>query len=503
MKMMIERYFAALAGVFLLAGSVLAHPAHNRADPPPWQAATAWPDRIATTFRADPHTSLSVTWRTDVSVDRTRAEIALATDDARFDLTARAQRATTTTVNLENWSGHGGSRFETQNLGLGYVNYHEVTFEGLDPDTLYAVRVKGGDGKWSEWFQVRTAPRDGPVEFIYFGDAQNSIRQHWSRLIRAAHATVPRADFYLHAGDLVHDGSRDRDWAEWFDAGDFLHAQTPIVPVVGNHEYPRMDRRADGTRSRSLNMIWRPQFALPVEEALPEPLHETVYDIRWSEDLHVFVLNSAAGWFEEQADWLDAKLAQSDARWTVVSMHHPFFAQPRERENADSRARADAFMAVVERHDVDLVLVGHMHFYGRLSSERTSRVSVVDGDEVETVFVISAGTVAQSDPVDPEFLDQVGDGQADLDGLSADRVGENTPLFQVIRIDGEMLRYEAHTATGNVYDAFALRASGDHRNRLIEGDAAFGETRLFEQNTGPWEPGETRPHNNWEDLRGD
>ncbi|MFS2316724.1 fibronectin type III domain-containing protein [Maricaulis sp. D1M11] len=496
------RVLLSLFAFVLLSVPAGAHPSHHRTPPPPWQAASDWPDRIATTFVDDPHTSVSVTWRTDVSVDRTRAEIALATDDARFDLTARSSRATTRTVNLEHWSGHGGERFEVFNIGLGYVNYHEVTFEGLEPDTLYAIRVKGGDGNWSEWFQVRTAPERGPVEFIYFGDAQNSIRQHWSRLIRSAHATAPQADFYLHAGDLVHDGSRDRDWAEWFDAGDFLHAQTPIIPVVGNHEYPRMDRRADGSRNRSLNMLWRPQFALPVVEELPEPLHETVYDVRWSEDLHVFVLNSAAGWFEEQAEWLDRKLAQTDAQWTVVTMHHPFFAQPRDRSNADSRAREAAFLSVIERHSVDMVLVGHMHFYGRLTSGRTSRVSVGEGDAVDTVFVISAGTIAQSDPIDADFLPRVGDGQADLDGLSADRVAENTPLFQVIRLDGDHLEYEAYTATGRVYDAFSLQADEGHK-RLVNGDAAYGETRLFEQNTGPWAPGERRPHNNWEDLRGD
>jgi hypothetical protein len=48
------------------------------------------------------------------------------------------------------------------------------------------------------------------------------------------------------------------------------------------------------------------------------------------------------------------------------------------------------------------------------------------------------------------------------------RVAENTQLYQIIRIDGPTLRYEARTARGDLYDAFTLRKRPGQPNELIE-----------------------------------
>ena len=83
------------------------------------------------------------------------------------------------------------------------VNYHSVVFENLKPNTLYVYRV-GFDENWSEWIQFKTANSDySPTEFVYFGDAQNDVLSHWSRVIRKAYQTAPNASFVIHAGDLV------------------------------------------------------------------------------------------------------------------------------------------------------------------------------------------------------------------------------------------------------------------------------------------------------------
>jgi hypothetical protein len=45
---------------------------------------------------------------------------------------------------------------------------------------------------------------------------------------------------------------------------------------------------------------------------------------------------------------------------------------------------------------------------------------------------------------------------------------ENTQLYQIIRIDGDELHYEARTATGLPYDGFTLRKRPGDVNALIE-----------------------------------
>jgi hypothetical protein len=49
-----------------------------------------------------------------------------------------------------------------------------------------------------------------------------------------------------------------------------------------------------------------------------------------------------------------------------------------------------------------------------------------------------------------------------------DRVAEDTQLYQVIRVEGDILRFEARTAVGDLYDAFELRKSSEGVNELVE-----------------------------------
>lgn len=455
--------------VLLLPKLLLAHPP---ASMPPWQQATRWPDRIVVTLPADPATSFAATWRTDASVTETIAQIVRATDDARFDLGARTERARTERLDLEGLE-LGGERFLAfWNTGLGPVHYHSVVFDGLEPDTVYAYRVRGDRGAWSEWFHVRTAAPSGPVKFVYVGDAQNGVHSHWARLIRSAFATAPDADFILHAGDLVNRASRDFEWAEWFEAVGFIHGMVPALPVAGNHEYERLGV-GEKTTDRLLSILWRPQFTLPVDSSLPAELHEAVYELRYSEDVHLFVLSTQSTELVRQALWLDAALDRSDARWKIVSMHHPVFSSGRGR---DSVARRLALLPVLTRHAVDLVLQGHDHTYARGAIGQTpERLGFRDaGGAVSVMFVNSVSGAKQY-----AFLENGWDRYADQ-GVVLARKAENTQFFQIIEIDGDELRYQARTALGALYDDFVMRKDAEGRKTIVRGATSTLDERTFE-----------------------
>jgi hypothetical protein len=48
------------------------------------------------------------------------------------------------------------------------------------------------------------------------------------------------------------------------------------------------------------------------------------------------------------------------------------------------------------------------------------------------------------------------------------RAAEDTQLYQIIRVDGDQLHYEARTATGRLYDGFTLIKRDGRPNQLIE-----------------------------------
>jgi len=259
-----------------------------------WETASPDPDRIFLSFHGNHATTRAVSWRTDISVTNAFAEIGLAMGEPSFFKASDRFSAQTETVDLN---------LEKAN-SQGPVNYHSVVFEGLEPETLYAYRVGDGMERWSEWIQFRTAAKEPkPFRFLYFGDAQNDVLSHWSRTIRMANQIAPDSAFALHAGDLINNAHTDLQWAGWFKAGGFLHSQWSGVPVTGNHEYKNLPALTQG---RVVSMLWRPQFTLPVEEDLPEKLHETVYTVEY-QGLQLIVLNSNE-FIEEQTAYLERKL---------------------------------------------------------------------------------------------------------------------------------------------------------------------------------------------------
>lgn len=446
--------------------------AHDGTSAPPWQQATRWPDRIVVTLPDDPATSFAVTWRTDASVTETIAQIVPATDAARFDLGARTAGARTERLDLEQLELAGVNYLAPDNAGLPPVHYHSVRFDDLEPDTVYAYRVRGDRGAWSEWFHLRTGARSGPVKFLYVGDAQNGVRSHWARLIRSAFSAAPDADFILHAGDLVNRASRDYEWAEWFEAVGFIHGMIPALPVAGNHEYARLgvgERQTD----RLLSILWRPQFTLPLTPELPADLQEAAYELRYSKDVHVFVLSTQNSQIAEQAEWLDAALDASDARWKIVSMHHPIFSSGRGRDSPERRA---FLLPVLQRHQVDLVLQGHDHTYARGAIGQTpERLGFRDeGGDVEVMFVNSV-----SGPKQYGFMADGWDKYAD-EGVVLARKAENTQFFQIIEIDGDEIRYEARTALGALYDDFVMEKDKAGRKTVVRGATSTLDERSYE-----------------------
>ncbi len=454
---------------------------------PPWQDASPWPDRIVVTLEGDPAKSFSVTWRTDASVESARAEFVEAAPRSRFDTAATSVAAASESVDLRRKQIGGDARRLRWNADLGPVRYHTVTITGLEPDTLYAYRVGGAAGHWSEWMQTRTAPGgDAPLKFLYFGDAQNGILSHFSRVVRAAFRQAPDARFAIHAGDLVNVASRDFEWAEWFEAVGFIHGMIPALPLVGNHEYFDGLRDDDGDMLTSLSLLWRPQFALPTTPGLPAELAETVYATRYGNVL-VVALNTMGGRFAEQARWLDAVLESSTADWRIVTMHHPLFELV-ERDFPGfvptGPERRELFLPVLRRHGVDLVLQGHDHSYGRgvmpsgsgPAAPRTRRAAG------PIVLVTSASGAkmyeTREDPWAP-YADE---------GAELQRLAENTQFFQVVEIDGDALTYEAFTATGARYDAFRIERSDDGPNRVVALDTDVTRTRSFES-TGEYSEG--------------
>lgn len=391
----------------------------------------AHPDRIILNLTATPETSIAVNWRTDTTITKGEIQVALATDGTQFLKNVRTIAATTEYLKVK--------YLEEPEIK---ANYHSGIIDNLTPGALYVYRV-GNDKHFSEWFQFRmpksTAGR--PLSFLYFGDAQNDVKSHWSRVIREAYKNMPEVAFMLHAGDLINRNDHDVEWGEWFYAGSYIHATVPSVMTPGNHEYGK----------GKLSPQWRKQYNLPTNG--PKGLEETCYEVNYS-DLKVISLNAeeideSEHFATAQAKWLDSVLTHNPRKWTAITLHYPFYSTKPNRDNIELRKR---FKPIIDKHKVDIVLQGHDHAYGRGMVSNSVKVEANKSQQSGTVYVVSVSGPKMYDISNDPWMS---------------RKASNTQLFQLLTVEGDVLTYKAFTATGELYDAFDLKKRAGKSNQLV------------------------------------
>lgn len=391
-------------------------------------AASGFPDRIVASPAQDAAHGFAVMWRTDAGVNRPALELVVAGDSPDMG-TPRVLWASTAALSGENGTSH----------------HHRVDVDGLQPDTLYAYRVQGRN-TWGPWIQFRTAAAAGtPLTLLYFGDTQNKNLSLVSRVVRQAWRSTPDARLALFAGDLVSgkDGVDDSEWGEWFEAGRWLLQGTAVAPAPGNHEYHEEHEDTPQAR-RVLGGHWPVTFALPKNG--PAAAAQTAY---WfdCQGVRIAVIDGTSaldlGTGAAQAAWLDKVLADNPHPWSIVLIHQPFYSPRAERDNEKLVRQV---LPVIRRHKVDLVLQGHDHTYGRRG----------DADHTTTpVFIVSVAGPKQYR-------------LSDYARTTMKPTGEDTQLYQVLKIDPQHLSYQSRTATGRLYDAFDLLRDAGGGKRLVE-----------------------------------
>lgn len=398
---------------------------------------TPVPDRVILNWKGDTATTQAVTWRTDTSVVTPQAQIAVAGDGPSFKQQA-------VTITAESSSEVKGNQEYTS-------KYHTVNFEDLNPETKYLYRV--GDGvNWSEWFEFETASNKAkPFSFLYVGDAQNDIKEHWSRVIRNAYSDMPDADFIIHAGDLINHGDADEQWGEWFEAGGWINGMVPSIAAPGNHEYSKIVKGAPS----GLSQYWKPQFAFP--ENGPAEFKENVYYTDY-QGMRIVTLdtNLRGVNLDKQVAWLEEVLTNIPNKWTVLTFHHPIFSTSPGRNNGEVR---DKLLPVIEKHSVDLVLQGHDHSYARGMVTNVSEGTNAMSEKADTVFVVSVSGPKMYDTTTKNWDDN---------GAEVKKASKDTQHYQMVTVDGNKLSYEARTATGELYDAFDINKTPSGEKQIKE-----------------------------------
>tara|TARA_B100000965_G_scaffold132697_1_gene110584 strand:+ start:246 stop:1802 length:1557 start_codon:yes stop_codon:yes gene_type:complete len=482
---------------------------------------TPLPDRVILTWNDNPATTQSVNWRTDISIKKGFAQLAIANANGRTFKPKKYDAETT--------------YFKSD---INEAHYHNVTFKNLEENTLYAYRV--GDGiNWSEYYHFRTASsKEEPFSFIYFGDAQNEVKTHWSRVFREAFRDAPRAAFTLHAGDLVDEHDMDAQWGEWHQGPDWVNGTIPVIATPGNHEYQsdsdakRIWKSKDG-KDINIDIIsfkndTPSTFIAEVEDSIGQKgtiritdsgviisidegievitgfsknnlINELIYggkaplydrlrnqtgikkisshwrpqfsfpiqdvpDDRLIETVYYldyqgvrFISLDSNIETGKQVAWLRKTLENNPNRWTIMTFHHPMYSPASNRDNKEMRQQ---WKPLLDEFKVDLVLSGHDHAY--------SRTGLINSQEIKNIptgyqqaYDPKIGTVHVVSVSGPKMYKIT-------KGKYAKKFIENTQLYQIIDIKKNNLRFRAYDATGKLYDEFLIQKEIGKPNLLIE-----------------------------------
>ncbi|MEW6167790.1 MAG: metallophosphoesterase [Pseudomonadota bacterium] len=311
--------------------------------------------------------------------------------------------------------------------------------EGLEPGRpyFYRLRITTGDGEAaldSGTLSFRTAvPAGTPLRFIATGDTE---ARPWINRRLAGAAWAERPDFLLICGDLTDGGRAEHRWQwthEYFPGLAALIARVPVIAAPGNGEG---------------DLVWfRHYHALPGDEGY--------YRYRYG-DVEFFVLDSnlrereqrEPGFRARQRAWLDAALADSDARWKIAAHHHAPYSSD-EDDYGDTWAGAPSTLGdpllredlvpIYEKHRLDAVLYGHLHSYERTRPLRAGRI-----DEDHGIVYL-----------------QLGGAGGNLEDFSPTRAPFSRKVFRdhhyaVVDVDGARMSFAVYDLEGRLRDRFDL-----------------------------------------------
>lgn len=322
------------------------------------------------------------------------------------------------------WGAAEDALDHSEELAANGQRIRQYTIGGLEASTSYYYQVEvandQGETVVSEVLPFRTAAVAGePILFAAISDteARPHVNTHVGRLI---YRESPH--LLINVGDVT-DGGKEPNRVEWtheyFAAMGHFMSRVPMLPVMGNGED---------------DFKWFEHY-----HALPEGAR-SYYSYRYG-DVAFFILDSNLQDREEQdpqfrptqREWFDKALEDnSDATWKIVAFHHPTLPDRYPFV-------VDDFVPIIEKHAVDLVLVGHHHNYRRSWPLKDGLTPAEEGPIYIQLGGGGGNVSSRPNSPDPRYA------------MTYQGYG-----YSMFRVHGGKLYYTMHDDTGAVRDLFTL-----------------------------------------------
>lgn len=363
------------------------------------------PDQIMLTWSGSPQTTIDIQWRTHTVIP-----------DGIAQYWVQGTKDTSTTK---------ASQLAVQDRMLfndRHINRYSALLRDLKPGSAYQYRVGSKEKQmWSVVETFQTEPlNNNHFSFVWFGDTH--CFPDSGKLVTLASQNKEIA-FYTIAGDIVSTGLYRDDWDKFFEYQQNAFAHKPLMPVLGNHD------RQDGLGAQ----LYYDLFSLP-KNGPPKVEPEASYSFEYGNALYIMI--DATSEVNDHTAWIEEKLANTKATWKFVMFHFPPYNF--EEPYLDIQ---EAWVPLFDKYHVDMVMGGHIHYYMR--SQPMFDGKVVDSFARGTVYAISISIPNKHNSMrrEPYAVKQYDEGY----------------FYQLMEIDGQVLKYTTVDSDGAVRDEFTIR----------------------------------------------
>ena len=190
------------------------------------------------------------------------------------------------------------------------------------------------------------------------------------RLLADLHAQIDDLSALIVVGDLVFNARSSRQWAHFDSLAAPIAARIPVLPAIGNHDYPcwfvELCRTTVIARGMGERFPW-------FEPGKPYAVE--------SGDLALLFLDSETG-FEAQGEWLAAQLQAAPGQYAaaLVFFHHPAYSNSIDRGAEGNTDVLAHFVPHLRAAGLPVVaFAGHIHGFEYIVRDGVHYVTTAGG----------------------------------------------------------------------------------------------------------------------------
>lgn len=269
---------------------------------------------------------------------------------------------------------------------------NKATVDGIQGGVSYVYRV-GNEECWSDAYAF-TASAQGSgtsFNFLFAGDPQvgasgnsGADEAGWTNTLNRALARLGGASFVASAGDQVNNRGDEAQYDGYY-APEALKS-VPQATTVGNHDNGSL-RYTDYNNMPNVSELGATKNT---------GSQSGDYWFMYNGVLFMDLNSNNTSTSEHRQFMADAIAANPQATWKIVMFHHSTYSVANHYTDGDIIQRRNELPAVFSDLGIDVVLMGHDHYFTRTYLIKDGNPVVPEGHD------ISKGEPAPTEAVDPE-----------------------------------------------------------------------------------------------------